>query len=527
MKKLTKSKLVMWYEVKKLKEQGLNQSQISRQTGLDRSTVRKYLQMSEEEFHSWVNTPKRMPLKLRNYIEFVKKELEKCPTFSAAQIEDHLREHFSDFPQVHSKTIYNLVQMVRKQYNIPKPKLEQERIFEKLPEPPYGKQAQVDFGQSWMRTKTGKRQKIYFFVMVLSRSRYKYVYFSKKPFRGESAVKSHDFAFEYFQGVPQEILYDQDSLFIHSENLGDYLLTTKFDNYCKTQSFKPVFCRKSDPQSKGKVENVVKYIKQNFIRGREFVNIDVLQQQALSWLERTANKKVHSSTKKIPQQCWEEEKKHLLPLKHKKTNNQTERKLHNVRKDNTIVYKSNYYSLPAGTYKDQGTQVYLEEKDGYIYLYSKENEFITKHKKSLGKGEYIRNTDHRRIKSKTLAQMQEQVLKLLGKNKIAEEFLEKLHKDKPRYYRDNLQELLKHNLDYEQEIIDESLLFCIENKQYNAYVLLSTMRAKHYEKQQSNQLANNLPVIERNKGTSLSQKIDTEVEKSDINHYDELFNRKK
>ena len=123
--------------------------------------------------------------------------------------------------------------------------------------------------------------------------------------------------------------------------------------------------------------------------------------------------------------------------------------------------------------------------------------------------------------------MQEQVLKLLGKNKIAEEFLEKLHKDKPRYYRDNLQELLKHNLAYEQEIIDESLLFCIENKQYNAYVLLSTMRAKHYEKQQSNQLANNLPVIERNKGTSLSQKIDTEVEKSDINHYDELFNRKK
>lgn len=513
----------MWYEVQELKNQGFNNSQISRQTGLDRATVRKYLQMKEKEFHLWISSPRKMPLKLSKYIDFVRKDLLSCPSLSAAQVEDHLKEHFSDFPHIHSKTVYNLVQTVRKKYAIAKPKLQEQRVFEKLPELPYGKQAQVDFGESWQKTKTNKRKKVYFFVIVLSRSRYKYVYFSDKPFTGEKAIVAHDLAFEYFQGIPQEILYDQDSIFIHNENLGDYLLTEKFSSYCQSQVFKPIFCRKSDPQSKGKVENVVKYVKQNFLRGREFINIEILQQQAIEWLQRTANQKVHAGIQKVPKKCWEEEKKHLLPIKHKRTVSQSKKDSYNVRKDNTIVYKSNFYTLPAGTYKGEGTQVFLEEKSGQLYLYSSKNELIAKHKKSPGKGEYIRNTDHHRRKSDTLIQMQEKVLEHLGQSDIARDFLEKLHKNKARYYRDNLQELLKHKLNFEQNIIDESLLFCIENKQYNAFVLLDVMKSKYYEKQQAEQLQNNLPVIEQDMKKKSSKDIDTKVETSDINQYDKLF----
>ena len=42
-----KKKLLMWYEVHNLNNDGLNKSQISRQTDLDRATVRKYLKNHE------------------------------------------------------------------------------------------------------------------------------------------------------------------------------------------------------------------------------------------------------------------------------------------------------------------------------------------------------------------------------------------------------------------------------------------------------------------------------------------------
>ena len=519
----TKNKIIMWYEVQELrKKRGYSQSQISRETNLSRKTVRKYLKMNEDEFIKWISVPRQMPLKLSKYIDFVRQELEACPFYSAAQIEDHLKEHHEDLPNFHSKTVYNLVMAVRKKYDIPKPKITEQRIFEKLPETAYGAQSQVDFGESWQVTTEGKRKKIYFFVMVLSRSRYKYVLFSQQPFTSEKAVNAHQGAFEYFEGVPKEVVYDQDSVFIHNENLGDYLLTEKFRAYCHTQNFTPVFCRKSDPQSKGKVENAVKYVKQNFLRGRTYKNIGMLQQQALEWLARTANKKAHSTTKIPPGESWQEEKKHLLPIKNK-IHQKEKKRSYNVRKDNTIVYKSNYYSLPAGTYKKPGTRVFLESDEGKINIYSEENELIASHKISIGKGGYIRNTDHKRQKSRTLEQMETKAMEMLGQTEIAGDYLKKIRQDKQRYYKDNLQEIIKQPLQYGQQTIDESIMVCIEAHQYNAFVLLEVMKSKHLEEQQKQQAQEAIKNISQPDAKSAVHNAEMEVLKSDINEYEKIF----
>ncbi len=43
-----------------------------------------------------------------------------------------------------------------------------------------------------------------------------------------------------------------------------------------------------DPESKGKIENVVKYVKQNFLYNRCFCDIATLNEEVLQWLNRTA-----------------------------------------------------------------------------------------------------------------------------------------------------------------------------------------------------------------------------------------------
>ena len=110
--------------------------------------------------------------------------------------------------------------------------------------------------------------KIYFFAMVLSRSRQKFIYFQSHIFTTATAIYAHELAFEFFRGIPGEIIYDQDRVFIQEENLGDILPTDGFWSFCESNPFKPVFCRKSDTESKGKIENVIKYVKHNFLRGR-------------------------------------------------------------------------------------------------------------------------------------------------------------------------------------------------------------------------------------------------------------------
>ncbi len=53
----------MWHKVKELNESGLNKSQIVQQVGIQRKTVRKYLLMNEDEFHSWIKKRRNMPKK--------------------------------------------------------------------------------------------------------------------------------------------------------------------------------------------------------------------------------------------------------------------------------------------------------------------------------------------------------------------------------------------------------------------------------------------------------------------------------
>ena len=73
-----------------------------------------------------------------------------------------------------------------------------------------------------------------------------------------------------------------------------------------------VFCHYSGLQSKGKVENVLMFIKYGFLRGREFTNIEMFNESALRWLARTANGLPHGTTKRIPSEAVKEERPYLI-----------------------------------------------------------------------------------------------------------------------------------------------------------------------------------------------------------------------
>ena len=71
-------------------------------------------------------------------------------------------------------------------------------------------------------------------------------------------------------------------------------------------------CRGADPQTKGKIENVVRYVKHGFVENRISPYDDsTLSALAVAWFERTANAKIHGTTRRISAEVFAEEREQL------------------------------------------------------------------------------------------------------------------------------------------------------------------------------------------------------------------------
>src|SRR5690606_26628302 len=133
----------------------------------------------------------------------------------------------------------------------------------------------------------------------------------------------------------------------------------EFQRYKEQRKLTLRVCRKADPESKGRIENVVGFIKNNFAKHRIFHNIDSWNEQGIAWLKRTGNAKVHNTTKKRPVEVFALEKQHLRPIVNKINVHPVKNSIsRSIRKDNTIRYLSNRYSLPLGSFHKY-SEVYL------------------------------------------------------------------------------------------------------------------------------------------------------------------------
>jgi len=421
--------------------------------------------MSEQEYLDYQESLTHRLKKLKPYEDFVRERLEACQEASAAQVHDWLKECHPGFKGVSTKTVYNFVLYVREKYRLPK--VFAAREFCKVPELPYGQQAQVDFGEYNMSNPDGQRKKVYFFAMVLSRSRYKYVLFSESPFTTATAIDAHEKAFAFVGGYPAEVVYDQDKVLLTDENKGDLLLTNGFRSYHSTRPFHLHFCRKSDPQSKGKVENVIRYIKYNLLRGRTYYDIHVLNAQALEWLDRTANATKHTTTHLIPAQEWIIERNHLQTLR-ASFELVVDTLPYKVRKDNTISFKGNFYSLPLGTYKTPDSTVFLIPQDNELIIRSQEGQEIARHKIAHLKGISVSNNNHFRDPSVAINELIAQMGERFSDKNKAIQYLERIRQQHGRYVRDQLRIIRTVCDKYTMEQCDYALNYCIENDIYKA-----------------------------------------------------------
>lgn len=248
-------------------------------------------------------------------------------------------------------------------------------------ETPVGKQAQMDWGICQYTDSGGSLHKVPAFVMILGSSRVKYVEFASRCDLN-SLQRCMVNGFSYFGGVPKEVLTDNMKTVVVERQAGKIIWNTRFEDFAVDMGFTPKVCRVRTPQTKGKVERLVHYVKDNFLPGRKFEDLSDLNRQALNWC-RSADSKTHGTTGKIPLQELGSEG--LQPLPSQPVLDKYRWENRTVTRDGMVSFDGVRYGVP---WQYSGKEVQVRFCSGCVEIYYGEV-LLAKHKAQYRSGNII------------------------------------------------------------------------------------------------------------------------------------------
>ncbi len=416
----------MYHKIKASLSKGHSIRKVAGDLGISSATVQKYSHMDLETSAIYLKKTKR------------KSQFELAYTFIEEELKNHckmkstklLRKVKKKYPEIDCKVraFRDFVKPIREQY-----KDSQHRFYHPVIARKDGSQVQVDPGEFIVKVdKFGKTMKVYFVVFVFSYSRNMFVSFQDRPYKTDDFLKAHLEAFRYFGGVAKEYVYDQTKLVVIEEKYREVWLNRKFNDFALKYEFLPVICEGYDPESKGKVERCVSYVKDDFLYGDYFVDIEDVRMQRLVWLNEVANVRIHGTTNRKPVEMFEEEKPYQTTNFYLKDEND----YRIVDKTGLINYMGNKYSVP---FLYQRRQVLVIKEYNRVMIRSIEDgKEIASHKYCTSKNQLILNNNHYRDIKKSIETVKIETLKMLERVNSAEILISKIMKDNPKYVRDQL-----------------------------------------------------------------------------------------
>lgn len=362
-------KLEDWMDIKIMYKEGYSIRAIAKISGLSRNTVRRVvLEKVPKEFKK-----AKRGSKLDEYKGYIEKRYKESG-LSAIRIKQEIE-----------KMGYNGSVTILRRYiqNLGSKEIEYKKMTVRFETPP-GEQAQADWAYAGrFKDKEGKSVSIYIFVMVLSYSRYMYTEFTTSM-KTEQLIECHLNAFQYFGGWPESILYDN----MKQVKVSLKEINPLFLDFAKHYGLIIKTHQIRRPRTKGKVERMVDYVKDNFLNGREFSSLEHLESENKIWLENIANSRVHSTTKEKPVSLLGKE--NLTSVLAKPVYQLSIKESRKVTKEGFVHYQGSQYSVPP---KYVGKIVVVEDSQQKIQVKSQDL-IIAQHQKATTRGLSIADSRH-------------------------------------------------------------------------------------------------------------------------------------
>ncbi len=291
--------LIHWYA-------GRPKAEVARSLGVDRKTVRKYVAAAEAAGL----TPGGPPISAEEWAartrlwfpELVAAEL-RAPTFTEIG-----RHHEAIGAGLKINTAATVWQRLRDEAGLSASLASFRRyVALTLPEqtaaskvtvlkddPPPGEEAQLDYGYlgPWTEPRSGRRHRVWAFIVVLSASRHMFV----RPvicMTKTSFVAAHVAAFSFFGGAPRRLVPDNLKNAVLKPDLYDPKLNRTYGELAAYYGTLVDPARLGHPKDKPKVERQVPYVRDSFFRGRDFASLEAMEEAALTWCEQVAGRRSH------------------------------------------------------------------------------------------------------------------------------------------------------------------------------------------------------------------------------------------
>lgn len=279
----------------KLDLESINLSELSRRTGITRHRLRK---LKEDGFvikpHALKGTHKEHTV-LTGYTGIIDDELRKGIDNSNV-IKDILDEHgytgcttqVKEYIRAHRDLMPPKRQIVASQGN-------RGRRYTSAP----GECFQMDWGFVNVETADKSTYRSACFAMICHHCGERYIEFFPNA-KQENLFIGMIHGFQRM-GIPKYVLTDNmKSVVIKRDADKHPIWNAEYENFMKTVGFQTKLCKPAHPFTKGAVERLVKFVKNNFMAGRTFGNITDLNYDALHWCD-VQNRVYHKGVNCVPE----------------------------------------------------------------------------------------------------------------------------------------------------------------------------------------------------------------------------------
>jgi len=345
--------------------QGLSFRQIAIQTGLSRHKVSK--------LYSGNCQPHRAKEPLLNpYADLIVRWFKDCPSLKAKQVYERLKQR--GVP-IGARTVDRYTQRFRKK---------KDKIYWPLTFLP-GEEGQVD----WFFVTHPHLGKLCGFALILSYSRYLFVHlFERASF--EFFIQGHLMAFSAFGGYPHALRYDNlRSVVLKKEPLQ---YNSSFLEFAHHYSFEIRLCNLAAGNEKGRVERVIRSMRETFLNTAEHhQSLGAMNHALHEWVAQK-NDTIHRATQKKPVDAKKEEVLKTLP--DRPWNNVLIHPPKKTSKTGMVTFDTNSYSVPDYL---TGKLISIHAQVDSIELYGPDGKKVASHPRCFKRYQQMINPIHRSV----------------------------------------------------------------------------------------------------------------------------------
>lgn len=362
-----KAKIRRLYDV-----EGWKVGTIAKELGIHHSTVKRALEEKLKES----SPQKSVATSIGAYEDFIGQIMKDHPTLSATRVKQMIEQ------RGYRGSIYP----VRRILKILRPK--SSRAYQDISWFP-GEAAQVDwadFGRIEVAPGSWRRIQLFAAVLCHSRSFFGWFFHDQKT---SALLEGHIRAFNHWGGSPRRMIYDNMRTAVKA-NLGKQVeFTSSLLQLANHYRFEPIACNPRSGWEKGKVENVIRYVRVNFsVESRTYSDLKELNEQLSYWIKNVADMRDLDGSGESVGSAMLKEREFLTPVSD--PFEAYEEVTAKVNKKSMVQYDTNLYSIPP-KYVNQNLIIRADSE--HICVFS-EKDLVAKHKRCWEKGKKIASTQH-------------------------------------------------------------------------------------------------------------------------------------